>query len=74
MNVDGTSIKIDMPMSQYGTLELNGRLYNVHVKNLNVTQTSFRPRPRTYIFDIRLDGQEVLPEQQYRWEDSYESP
>ncbi len=72
MNVDGTSIKIDMPMSQYGTLELNGRLYNVHVSRLNITQNSFE-RPRTFTFDVKFLGQEVLPEQQYRWEDSYEA-
>ncbi len=73
MNVSDVSIKIDMPTSQYGTLELQGKRYNVHVTKLEVGSipSSINSGPM-HIFHMDFLGtQHVEPE--VTWEDSYEA-
>lgn len=70
MNINGTSIKIDMPTSQYGTLDINGKLYNVHVTKLYSTCLGINPP--CYSFVLSLMGEDAV-EPEETWADSYEA-
>lgn len=60
MNVEGMSILIDMPTSQYGTLTVDGREYLVHVTHLYKVPVPGGPDNELhYYIEIKMSG--ILP-------------